>query len=404
MGRATTPEGFVRPVAIKRVLPHLTHDEEFVKLFLEEARVALYLHHGNLVQTLDVGTASGTQFLVMEWVDGVNLRVLLRRENNRLPLGPAAQITLGVLAALAYAHDATDHEGHPLDVVHRDVSPPNILLSRAGEVKLADFGLARAAGRAQHTQPGIIKGKFGYVSPEAVHGLPTDRRTDLFAVGVILWEMLAGRRLFLGETDHQTLANVSACFVPELEDVRPPVMQVIRRSLARAKEDRFPNARAFAEALAEALPPVALRQTPFDLADRVERCMADAPPDVVALPLQVDPRDLPEDLQRALVDQDPLVVLLRGINRLELKLGLPGEQRSGRDRRKRTRDPGGRRLTDRPAFVERVLAELDAGRGAAEVAEVLNGEGLRTRLGTLWTARTLGQLARRARRRRVAEG
>ncbi len=406
MGRARTNDGFVRPVAIKRILPHLVNDEHFARLFLDEARITLKLSHGNLVQTLDVGSAAGVHYLVMEWVDGLNLRSFLRQVGPGLALGPATYIARQVLEGLAYAHDATDLEGEPLQIVHRDISPPNVLLSRHGEVKVADFGLARARGRISRTRPGIIQGKYAYMCPELVAGEPVDRRADLFAVGILLWEMLAGARLFRADSDAATLDRVRACEVPPLPAMVPPVVAaVVMRALARDPDARYPTARALHDALTDALPLDAVRFTGFDLADLVAEVMPDAPPDVIAPPLFVDvPTALVAQLGRVAPHADLLDALTAGIERLEAQAGIDDERRSGSDRRKRRRAPGGRRHTDRSVFVDRVLVLLDAGMGNAEVAEHLNAEGLTTRTNTPWTAKAIAQLARRARQRRRASG
>jgi serine/threonine-protein kinase len=404
MGRARTNDGFVRPVAIKRVLPHLVGDAHFVQMFLDEARLALHLSHGNIVQTLDVGSAAGVHYLVMEWVDGLNLRAFQARNDGPLPIALAGHIACSILTGLAYAHEAADHEGEPLNIVHRDISPPNVLLSRSGEVKIVDFGLARARGHAHRTRPGVVKGKFAYLSPETVRGGRVDRRADVFATGVVLWEMLAGDRLFRAPTDKETLERVTACVIPPLGNVPPAVETVLRRALARDPANRFPNARAFHEALVDALPLQALKFTPFDLADQVQRAMPDAAPQISTAPVGIRvPIPLLARLARVAPSADPLIALDRGLLVLEAEAGITGDRRSGPDRRRRRRDPGGRRHTDRAAFVERVLTELHADRSAADLAAELNAEGLRTGRGTLWTAKSLGQLARRARQRRAAE-
>ena len=173
-------------------------------MFLDEARLSMKLTHANIVQVFDVGRADGTYFIVMEYVNGHNLRQLLQRmveTSYDLPIHYAAYIIMEVCKGLAHAHDQLDSQGEPMGIVHRDVSPPNILLSKSGEVKITDFGLAKAVTQLEITDPGIVKGKYSYLSPEAADGKEVDHRADLFAVGILLWETLCKRRLFQGKTD-----------------------------------------------------------------------------------------------------------------------------------------------------------------------------------------------------------
>src|ERR1044071_8276494 len=204
-------EGFKKTVAIKRVLPHLAEKKQFIGMFLDEARLSAALSHSNVVQVFDIGVGDDTYFIVMEYVDGANLKSVIehRKQLGRpLPIEIACLIALRTCEGLAYAHEVLDALGQPLGIVHRDVSPPNVLITRHGEVKVVDFGLAKANSQLESSQPGIIKGKFSYLSPEAALGEEVDARTDVFAVGIILWELLAGRRLFLGDSDIETVRMV----------------------------------------------------------------------------------------------------------------------------------------------------------------------------------------------------
>src|SRR6188768_3553250 len=185
-------EGFKKIVAIKRVLPHLSEKKQFIGMFLDEARVSAHLSHSNCVQVFDIGVGDNTYFIVMEY---------RRKHNMPFPVEEACLICVRICEGLAYAHELTDSKGENLHIVHRDMSPPNVLITRHGEVKIVDFGLAKANSQLERSEPGIIKGKFSYLSPEAAKGGVVDARTDIFAVGIILWEMLAGRRLFMGESD-----------------------------------------------------------------------------------------------------------------------------------------------------------------------------------------------------------
>ena len=248
--KAVSIEGFEKPVAIKRVLPHLAENAKFVNMFLDEAKLSLFLDHANVVSVFDLGRAAETYFIVMEFVDGANLKHLMGwcRENGRnLPVELAAYIVTEMCKGLDYAHKKNDPSGTPLNIVHRDVSPPNVLVSRQGEVKVTDFGLAKAQSQIELTDPGVVKGKFGYLSPEAAQGDPVDSRTDVFACGIVLWEMLAGCRLFHGESDLDTLKLVRDAEIPSLQSINPAVPSeleaITRRALARKPDERIASAR-----------------------------------------------------------------------------------------------------------------------------------------------------------------
>jgi eukaryotic-like serine/threonine-protein kinase len=245
-------EGFKKTVAIKRVLPHLSQKKEFIGMFLDEARLSATLSHSNVVQVFDIGVGDDTYFIVMEFVDGANLKSVIehRKQLGRpLPLEVAVLIALRTCEGLAYAHEVLDALGQPLGIVHRDVSPPNVLITRHGEVKVVDFGLAKANSQLEASQPGIIKGKFSYLSPEAALGEAVDQRTDIFATGIILWEMITGTRLFLGETDLGTVRQVQAARVPPLSqyvrDVPAALEHIMGQALARDPRARYQSARDF---------------------------------------------------------------------------------------------------------------------------------------------------------------
>jgi serine/threonine-protein kinase len=245
-------EGFKKTVAIKRVLPHLSQKKEFIGMFLDEARLSATLSHSNVVQVFDIGVGDDTYFIVMEYVDGANLKSVIehRKQLGRpLPIEIACLIALRTCEGLAYAHEVLDALGQPLGIVHRDVSPPNVLITRHGEVKVVDFGLAKANSQLEASQPGVIKGKFSYLSPEAALGEEVDQRTDIFATGIILWEMITGTRLFLGETDLGTVRQVQAARVPPLaqyvRDVPAALEHIMGQALARDPRARYQTARDF---------------------------------------------------------------------------------------------------------------------------------------------------------------
>jgi hypothetical protein len=255
LARAGGPRNFERLLVIKRILPQFSADEEFVEMFVAEAKISALLHHGNIVQVFEFGEIHEQLFLAMEYVDGTDLRAVRKARPGPLPPHVAAFIAMQTLNALAYAHGRCGHDGQPLRIVHRDVSPANILLSRSGEVKLCDFGIARFADR--QTAAATLKGKFGYLSPEQVHGEPLDARSDLFSVGVVLWEMLAGERLFAAESGVGILEKVRILEVPELAQLTAPgdgrLRSTVRRALQREPAQRHRDAWGFAEELAQYL-------------------------------------------------------------------------------------------------------------------------------------------------------
>jgi len=204
-------EGFERLLAVKRILPNIAEDEEFITMFIDEAKIAVQLQHANIAQIFDLGKVDDSFFIALEYVHGRDLRSIFDRMRNKaesLPIAMACYVTMQVCEGLDYAHNKRDAQGRELNLVHRDISPQNVLIGYEGECKLIDFGIAKAAGKASKTQAGILKGKFGYMSPEQVRGLPIDKRSDIFAVGIVLYELLTGERLFIGESDFSTLEKV----------------------------------------------------------------------------------------------------------------------------------------------------------------------------------------------------
>ncbi len=242
-------EGFKKKVAIKRVLPHLSQKSKFIKMFLDEARLSAHLSHSNVVQVFDIGIGDNTFFIVMEFVDGADLKAIIetrRRRSVEFPLESAVYIGTKICEGLAYAHELRDGDGNPFGIVHRDMSPPNVLITKYGEVKIADFGLAKANNQLEKSEPGVIKGKFSYLSPEAATGKEVDARADIFAVGIILWEILAGRKLFVGESDYETVKLVQQAQIPSLTQINkkvpPSLERTILKALARDPAERYQRA------------------------------------------------------------------------------------------------------------------------------------------------------------------
>lgn len=271
---AVTVDGFEKPVAIKRILPNLCNQPKFVNMFLDEARLSMHLNHANIVQVFDVGRAQGTYFIVMELVEGHNLRQIFQRLTEvglRFPVPIALYVATEMLKGLAHAHDRRDSSGQLLGIVHRDVSPPNVLVSHAGEVKVADFGLAKATSQAELTDPGIVKGKFSYLSPEALDGRAVDHRADIFSAGVLLWELLANRRLFLGKNELETVELVQQGDVPNLALLNPDVPEeldrMVQRALHRDPRKRWHSAREMVDGLTDFLFSKGLKVSNYDLSE-----------------------------------------------------------------------------------------------------------------------------------------
>jgi serine/threonine protein kinase len=248
--------GFRTPVVLKKVLPHLACNPEFIDMFLDEARIASLLDHPNVVRIYEVGRSESEYFLAMELVQGKPLQALLRRANDSRAhvLEPrlAAFIVAQAASGLHHAHNLTDPLGNTLGLVHRDVSPQNILLSFEGSVKVIDFGVARALGRITETQTGGMKGKFGYMSPEQARGEDLDLRADIFALGVVLWEAVTGKRLFQRDNDLATMRALIYDPIPKPSTVSPVVEgleSIIMRAMARDPAQRFQTARDLANAL-----------------------------------------------------------------------------------------------------------------------------------------------------------
>jgi eukaryotic-like serine/threonine-protein kinase len=242
-------EGFERIVALKRILPSIAEDEEFITMFIDEAKIAVQLQHANIAQIFDLGKVDDSYFIALEYVNGRDLRAIfdeLHKRGERMPMSQVCYFIMQLCEGLDYAHNKRDVQGRDLNLVHRDVSPQNVLLGYEGEVKLIDFGIAKAAGKASKTQAGILKGKFGYMSPEQVRGLPIDRRSDIFALGIVLYEMLTGERLFIGESDFSTLEKVrNVEIIPPSSfnaEIPEKLESIVLKALEKNVEDRYQNA------------------------------------------------------------------------------------------------------------------------------------------------------------------
>ncbi|HUS67950.1 MAG TPA: protein kinase [Kofleriaceae bacterium] len=239
-------EGFEKVIAIKRILPSMGEDKDFIKMFIDEAKIAGQLSHANICQIFELGKFEGGHFIAMEYIWGKDLLQIqnrLRKIGQPMPVPMACHIIAKACEGLDYAHRKRDPMGRHLEIVHRDCSPQNILVSYEGEVKVIDFGIAKAASRSARTNAGVLKGKFGYMSPEQVRGLPLDARSDLFALGTVFYESLTGDRLFQGESDFSTLErvrNVDVRPVSQVNDAVPPeVERIVMKALARDPSSRY---------------------------------------------------------------------------------------------------------------------------------------------------------------------
>jgi serine/threonine protein kinase len=280
-GRVRGDSGFVRDVAIKQMHTNLTTQPQYVAMFVEEARVGAVLKSPNISEVHDFVHDRGHYYMVLEWIDGVDLGSWIkwhvaRNEPTRWEL--VAAVAVGVLRALAAAHERTGPDGAPLPIIHRDVSPHNVLLTTRGVVKLIDFGLAFAPDRAQETtDPGIVKGKMSYLAPEIVSGGRPTPASDQFACGSVLWEALVGRKLFDGGTDYEAYCRLRDCLVQPLRPLRPDVptafAQIIHRALSAEIDDRFPSTREMARQIGTALKKVQLRK---DLHSVLSRSVSEA--------------------------------------------------------------------------------------------------------------------------------
>ncbi|HJZ88258.1 MAG TPA: serine/threonine-protein kinase [Polyangia bacterium] len=289
LARAVAMEGFEKLVVVKRILPQLTADAEFVQMFLDEARIAATLQHPNIVQVYDIGVIDGDYFFSMEFLHGEDASRIVKRlavQRRELPLEHAVHVIQGLCAGLHYAHEKTGFDGTPLHIVHRDISPQNVFVTYDGGVKLVDFGIAKASRRVAQTRYGTLKGKIRYMSPEQCRALPLDRRSDVFAVSILLWELTTGRRLFRGPSDFDVLKAIvetdalpPSCIKP---DYPPDLERIVLRGLQRSPEQRYQTAQEmqadledFAREHKLAVSPIALSRFMRELfSDRLEAWQA----------------------------------------------------------------------------------------------------------------------------------
>jgi serine/threonine protein kinase len=251
--------GFEKEFALKLILPSLVDDAEFVDMFINEAKIVVNLYHANIVQVFDLGEIDGQYYIAMEYVSGQDLLDILARcakENIKIPLDLGLFMVMETLKGLNFAHNASDPYGNPLNIIHRDVTPSNVMISYGGDVKIGDFGVAQAA-REKKVDPndGPLKGKVEYMSPEQVTGNGVDARSDIFSAGIVLFEVLTQSRLFVGNSDLEVMMKVRDAEVDkrfeESSDIPPSLEKIARKALAKEPEDRFETASEFYQALVD---------------------------------------------------------------------------------------------------------------------------------------------------------
>ena len=280
--------GFEKDLAVKKILPQLGQDEDFVQMFMDEAMITVTLNHGNIAQILDFGEVEGEYFLVMEYIDGIDLQSLLKRaseEYEPIDTNLAAFIMQEVCQGLDYAHHKLGLDGQPLQIVHRDVSPQNVLLSFEGQVKLVDFGIARAASRITSTQAGVVKGKVAYMSPEQLLGKTVDGRSDVFATGIILYELLTHKKPFEGATPQETMALITRGEYQSPQKlnrlVTRKLSQILKKALEVNPRKRYATAGKMATSLASYLHSSGEPPNSRLLAELVRQRLPDAKPRIV---------------------------------------------------------------------------------------------------------------------------
>lgn len=281
LARQTGIEGFAKEVVLKRIHTNYAEDSHFVEMFLQEARIAALLDHPNIVQIYELGKLDNDYFIVMEYVRGLSLSRLIKVVKGPLPLPVAIQIVAGVAAGLQFAHDKTDSSGQPLNLVHRDVSPPNILLSTSGSIKITDFGIAKIRSSVTETQAGVIKGKFSYISPEQACGQRANRQSDIYSLGLILYEITTGHRVYPPGGEADVLRDVAAGKIPPprqyIPDYPEDLRAVLMRALAYDPSDRYAECQELQEDLLSLLvkrnivtSPAKLGQYVQEQVDRIE--------------------------------------------------------------------------------------------------------------------------------------
>jgi serine/threonine-protein kinase len=291
LARQAGAAGFEKMVCLKRILPHLARDKQFVDMFLNEARLAAQLDHPNIVSIFDLGEANGNYFIAMEFIDGPSLRAVAKRASERgeyLPIPEICKIVSMAAGGLEYAHNLCDAQGNPLGLVHRDISPDNVLVHRNGAAKVVDFGIAKAANSSGATRTGTLKGKVAYMPPEQLRGEQLDRRVDVFALGVVLYELLAGRRPWEGDSEVALIGRIMTEEPAPLGDTRTDAPQelldIVARALTKDRNERYQSCAELQSELEALLVAMGQTITPARVSDFVKAYS----PDPVATSTTVD--------------------------------------------------------------------------------------------------------------------
>ena len=275
LARMTGAAGFEKLVCIKRILPHLAKDQQLVGMFLGEAKIAAQISHANVCSVYELGEIDGRYFIAMEYLEGVPFSCFRRPDMYHTSIDPRLVAAIGIQACqgLHHAHQLKKADGTPLEVVHRDVSANNLFVTTDGSVKVLDFGIAKVQDASVRTTTGSVKGTYAYMAPEQLRGEKLDRRTDIFALGTVLWELFARRHLFKRETDFLTFQAITTDPIPDIAEFRPDVppalAEVIAKALSRNRDDRFPTARAMGEALTRAVASLGGPMSSAELSDEV---------------------------------------------------------------------------------------------------------------------------------------
>ncbi|MFH1129988.1 MAG: FHA domain-containing serine/threonine-protein kinase [Pseudomonadota bacterium] len=282
LAKTTGLAGFEKLLALKVINPDYANEERFIQMLIDEAKIVVGLAHINIAQVFDLGQYKGIYYIAMEYVDGCDVLELvngLYHLGERLPIVAACHVGWQICAGLHYAHLRRDNNGSPLNIVHRDISPQNILVSKAGEVKIVDFGIAKAAGVSTRTQAGVIKGKVNYMAPEQAAGQKVDKQTDVFSTGIVVWEMLTSKMAYSANDMKKLLGLVRKAEIPTPSSVRPEIPEeldrIVMKALARDRKERFQNANEFQVELTKFLASEAPEYGGPDLAKLVERALTD---------------------------------------------------------------------------------------------------------------------------------
>ncbi|RME56395.1 MAG: serine/threonine protein kinase, partial [Deltaproteobacteria bacterium] len=330
LAKELTPKGGGKTVVVKRIIPSLADIEEFIAMLVNEARLGMRLDHPNIVKIHHLGEFKNTVFLVQEYIHGHDLKKVIRRgrqARNPIPLEYSVKIISEVCLGLDYAHKQTSEDGHPLNIVHRNISPENILLTFNGEVKLQDFGVAKSADRQSDTIAAVPKGNISYLSPEQIKGETIDRRSDIFSTGIVLWELATGSRLFAMENQYETMRRIKECRVPSPRDLNPYVPayleKIVMKALSEKPEERYATAFEFHQALESFLETIPGSVTTRDIGRYLNRLFDAEVPDtdggdsvIVKLPEELFPEE--EDGQE--LDEEEVASLLseaRALSRQE---------------------------------------------------------------------------------------